>query len=302
MTPRFARVCGAAVCLLVGAAAFATTPTPEPPRIRINIGNALGAPGRHRASDRVARRQQCGRGGDGERHHVQYAGIRARPGGVPRQLRHRQVDQRQHPEQRCDEHDRAGARCSRVRTPPRFPAARCTRARSASRAAALPGTYRLDNTLALATTPDGATITGVNGTHGAVTVSLIGRACSGDCNGDGSISIDELIVGVNIALGNRPVDDCLSLDPNGDGAGNHQRVDRGRRQRGERLHRSADTGAVGDADPDAVAHPLYVRSSGSDDNGGHDPANALRTITKAAQRSHRAATRSSSDPARTPKV
>jgi hypothetical protein len=32
--------------------------------------------------------------------------------------------------------------------------------------------------------------------------------CSGDCNGDGRISIDEIIKGVNIALGNATVDIC----------------------------------------------------------------------------------------------
>ncbi|MEO8602546.1 MAG: hypothetical protein ABI629_08225 [bacterium] len=42
-------------------------------------------------------------------------------------------------------------------------------------------------------------------------------ACSGDCNGDGVVSISELIRGVNIALGNTAVADCPAFDPNGDG-------------------------------------------------------------------------------------
>jgi hypothetical protein len=39
----------------------------------------------------------------------------------------------------------------------------------------------------------------------------------GDCNGDDRISINELVVGVSIALGRRPLDDCVRFDGNGDG-------------------------------------------------------------------------------------
>ncbi|MBX3025798.1 Ig-like domain-containing protein [bacterium] len=41
--------------------------------------------------------------------------------------------------------------------------------------------------------------------------------CVGDCNGDGMVSIDELIRGVNIALGSQPVAACPSFDANGSG-------------------------------------------------------------------------------------
>ncbi len=41
-------------------------------------------------------------------------------------------------------------------------------------------------------------------------------SCSGDCNGDGSVTIDELVRMVNIALGLRPVTECLAGDENGD--------------------------------------------------------------------------------------
>jgi len=34
------------------------------------------------------------------------------------------------------------------------------------------------------------------------------RPCTGDCGGDGSVEVDELITGVNIALGRRPFSDC----------------------------------------------------------------------------------------------
>jgi subtilase family serine protease len=43
------------------------------------------------------------------------------------------------------------------------------------------------------------------------------RPCAGDCNGDGVVTIDEIVTGVNIALGATPLSQCLSLDANGDG-------------------------------------------------------------------------------------
>jgi hypothetical protein len=43
-------------------------------------------------------------------------------------------------------------------------------------------------------------------------------ACSGDCNGDGSVTVDEIIRGVNIALGNSELSTCPSFDGNGNGA------------------------------------------------------------------------------------
>jgi hypothetical protein len=43
-------------------------------------------------------------------------------------------------------------------------------------------------------------------------------ACVGDCNGDGAVSINELIVGVDIALGQAPPSACPAVDVNGDGA------------------------------------------------------------------------------------
>jgi hypothetical protein len=43
-------------------------------------------------------------------------------------------------------------------------------------------------------------------------------ACAGDCDGNGSVAVNELISGVNIALGNALVDSCPSFDRNGDGS------------------------------------------------------------------------------------
>ena len=47
--------------------------------------------------------------------------------------------------------------------------------------------------------------------------ALRARACVGDCDGDGAVTVDELLTGVNIALGSLPVSRCSSFDSNGDG-------------------------------------------------------------------------------------
>ena len=55
----------------------------------------------------------------------------------------------------------------------------------------------------------------------AVVVGALASAaqgqCVGDCDGTGEVTINELIVGVNIALGNAAIDDCPSFDANSDG-------------------------------------------------------------------------------------
>jgi uncharacterized repeat protein (TIGR03806 family) len=45
-----------------------------------------------------------------------------------------------------------------------------------------------------------------------------GVACIGDCDGDGRVRINELIVGVNIALGEFPLAECDSFDRDGNGS------------------------------------------------------------------------------------
>ena len=54
---------------------------------------------------------------------------------------------------------------------------------------------------------------------GALLASAPAQAqqCVGDCNGDGMVAINELITGVNIALGSAPVSSCPAIDANGDG-------------------------------------------------------------------------------------
>ena len=42
-------------------------------------------------------------------------------------------------------------------------------------------------------------------------------ACAGDCNDDGSVAVNELIIGVNIALGNAAASSCPAFDLNTDG-------------------------------------------------------------------------------------
>jgi len=43
-------------------------------------------------------------------------------------------------------------------------------------------------------------------------------ACTGDCNGDGEVSIDEIVLAVNVGLGLASPDVCRAADENGDGA------------------------------------------------------------------------------------
>jgi hypothetical protein len=41
--------------------------------------------------------------------------------------------------------------------------------------------------------------------------------CVGDCGGNGDVTVDEIVTGVNIALGTLPVGQCLAFDPSGNG-------------------------------------------------------------------------------------
>jgi hypothetical protein len=50
-----------------------------------------------------------------------------------------------------------------------------------------------------------------------VTIPGTGPACTGDCNGNGNVTVDELVRGVNIALGTTGLDQCVSLDTSGNG-------------------------------------------------------------------------------------
>ncbi len=58
---------------------------------------------------------------------------------------------------------------------------------------------------------DGLAVVGI-GEFGSV-----GGDCPGDCDGDGEVHINELVVGINIALGQTAVASCPSFDREGDG-------------------------------------------------------------------------------------
>jgi hypothetical protein len=81
------------------------------------------------------------------------------------------------------------------------------------------------NSVDASTTPDGdeAAITTLMVTVGSVaptptpTVTPAPIACAGDCNGNGEVTVNELISGVNIALGALPPSTCSACDSNGDG-------------------------------------------------------------------------------------
>lgn len=58
----------------------------------------------------------------------------------------------------------------------------------------------------------------VNSSAGSVPIGVEAVAsCTGDCDGGGSVSIDELIRGVNIALGTLGVEQCAAFDADGGG-------------------------------------------------------------------------------------
>ena len=61
-------------------------------------------------------------------------------------------------------------------------------------------------------------LNGQGGAHAAGTpVTPTAAPCVGDCNGNGTVTVDEILTMVNIALGNARVDDCLAGDVNDDG-------------------------------------------------------------------------------------
>ena len=94
-----------------------------------------------------------------------------------------------------------------------------------------PGQYPLDNVNVAAFDPHGQEHSLLRTGNGAIVVSLVLspnptptrtatppplRPCIGDCDDDHRVSINELIKGVLIALGNIPVQDCSTFDANHD--------------------------------------------------------------------------------------
>ena len=85
-----------------------------------------------------------------------------------------------------------------------------------------------------------------------------GVACVGDCNGDATVAINELVVGVNIALEVQPLTACEAFDASADGQVAERRmsgaeVNGGRRRmvaRGEsRVSNPAPAGSRGRGNP-----------------------------------------------------
>ena len=81
------------------------------------------------------------------------------------------------------------------------------------------GTPTASGTATVSATPTASptlSATPLNTATATATATVL--ACTGDCNGDRSVAINELIGGVNIALGNVPVDSCSSFDRNDNGS------------------------------------------------------------------------------------
>lgn len=55
-------------------------------------------------------------------------------------------------------------------------------------------------------------------TPGGPTPTAVAQACAGDCNGNGIVAINELVLGVNVALNRQPVSACPAFDANRNGS------------------------------------------------------------------------------------
>lgn len=53
---------------------------------------------------------------------------------------------------------------------------------------------------------------------GVLSTPVLGQTCPGDCNNDFQITVDEIVSGVTIALGELLIGSCPAFDTNGDGA------------------------------------------------------------------------------------
>jgi hypothetical protein len=86
-----------------------------------------------------------------------------------------------------------------------------------SAASPTPTATPLGGATATATQPGGVpTATATHGPVGTATASPTPGPCVGDCNGNGVVAVNELIIGVNIALGSAPISLCPSFDLNND--------------------------------------------------------------------------------------
>jgi len=81
------------------------------------------------------------------------------------------------------------------------------------------GVVGLHGADAVAVSPDSQHVYVSGSADSAIAVFTTGSVatCAGDCDGDGSVTVNELIKGVNIALGTLATDQCPSMDVDGDG-------------------------------------------------------------------------------------
>lgn len=63
----------------------------------------------------------------------------------------------------------------------------------------------------------GAAVSQINSEDGQITIEG-GSTCTGDCDNSGTVTVDEIVRMVNIALGQQPITNCPAADSNGDGS------------------------------------------------------------------------------------
>lgn len=148
---------------------------------------------------------------------------------------------------------------------------------------ALPGTYAVESGLTVGFAADGGEIRNVRGSSGEVTVSLIGEPCTGDCDGGGDVTVDEIVAGVSIALGTEAMGACprLDSDASGDVTVDELVLTVNNALNGCTLPPPPRPTATPTTAP--LRTPLFVRASGNDADSGLTPARALRTISQAAR-------------------
>jgi hypothetical protein len=116
----------------------------------------------------------------------------------------------------CDDHN------------PCTPASRCERSTGGGEihglcllGVPLVGTPTATQQVATSTATASATVAAATATASATvaaaTATAPPRLCAGDCNGDGVIAVNEVIIGVNISLGTAPVSRCPALDGDANG-------------------------------------------------------------------------------------
>jgi hypothetical protein len=101
-------------------------------------------------------------------------------------------------------------------TPIPTPTATSTTPPLATPTATIPSATSTPGAAATASAIPSATSTAVDTPTATATPSPTPH-CVGDCGGQGSVSINDLVIGVNIALGEQVVGTCEALDLNGDG-------------------------------------------------------------------------------------